>query len=504
MFRTKAFQPAAPPQQGGYSFFNVFFLGISCVIGTGIYFAPVASVTESGPASMMALVIAGLLCISVALPFAELSSRISGFSYEYIYCTCGEFPALFYTLGVVFVNIFVSAITAQLWSSFALQLLGLSIPDKYVAVIPLALVTALVLSGMKSSAIVSNVATIINLLNGVMAGILLWMQPGFRFPGGKLLSGCWDIELAKRAFPTWFFTLLGFENVGAIARNAKNASKVIPASMIGPLFIAIALNLVLFLGVLGQSGPVRAESVLGAIKGSGLGGIMTLGALLGVTSSLLWITLLQGEMMQTLSTDGLIHPFISKRSASGTPYVAAIMHMAAALVCCYLGSITSLISTLGWTIIGMPMGCLGLLFLRYDDKSNPTQLAGLKRAGLVFAVTFVLLGVLDAFPWLPVINSWTFRGLVAAVGMGMLVQKCKRAKMVSAAAAVPCVGFPYVPIFGAMSFFFVVGYTMNIASFLVVLGIALAIYVAYSSGNSTLNERPMTIEMRAVKYPHSE
>ena len=90
MFRTKPYTiPTAVPENQSYNLFNILFLGISCVIGTGVYFSSVTAATVSQSAAIPSLFISGLLCISVALPFAELSARFQDFTYEYIYHTSG-------------------------------------------------------------------------------------------------------------------------------------------------------------------------------------------------------------------------------------------------------------------------------------------------------------------------------------------------------------------------------------------------------------------------------
>ena len=489
VFRTKANPPTGQSEITGRCMcFSIFFWGISCVIGTGIYFAPLTSVQQAGSASILALIVGGILCLSVAFPFAELSTRIQGFAYEYIYATSGEFLALLNSLGAVLVNIFASAIAAQTWAMCVVQLIGKDINIAYFSFIPILLINMLVLTGRKSSTLVSNIATIINLTNGVLVSVLLWTKEGFTFPKEKLFYDIWDVDQAKKAFPVWFYALLGFENVGALARNVKNSGKIVPLSMIGPVFIALGLNLVLTVGILGQQALPAQDSVLNLLSHSVLHRVIVGGALFGVTAALLWFSLLQGEIMRALSSDGLVPALLNRRSTAGVPYVSVIIHAALCLLCCYLGTINVLVSTLGWTIVGMPMGCLGLLFLRYDDARNPVQLATLKRYSLMLAGFFIGLGILSSWPGLPVVNTWTFRGLAAAAALGGLSWWCRRAKSDCAASPVPCPGFPYVPIFGAISFFFVVGYTLNPVSFGTVFCIAALTYSCYSAKHSNLND----------------
>eukprot|EP00826_Nyctotherus_ovalis_P050529 TRINITY_DN6198_c0_g1_i3.p1 TRINITY_DN6198_c0_g1~~TRINITY_DN6198_c0_g1_i3.p1 ORF type:complete len:496 (+),score=62.69 TRINITY_DN6198_c0_g1_i3:129-1616(+) len=486
MFRTRPFsQPASLPTGQEYTSFNVIFLGVSCVIGTGVYFSSVTSVSMSGSAAVPALLASGLLCVSIALPFAELSTRISGFTYEYIYCTSGEFLALFYSLTTLVTNVFVSAINARIWGSTLNNILGLHLD--YLKLVPIVGVSTVIILGRKASALFSNVATIINLCNAFIAGILLWTQESFRFPWEKFRSGTGDVEKIKLAFPVWFFTFLGFENIGVFARGIRNPGKVIPVSMIGSVLMAIILNLFMYIGVLGQNGDTNVSSIIDMVEYKDIRRLMQLASVFGITSSFFWMTILQGETIRNLSDDGLIPNTLSTQNSKGVPYLAVILHTLFAIVCCCLGSIAELIATLSWVIVGMPIACLGLLFVRYaDDVRCPGQVDKLKGFGVVFALSFIALGCADGFPPLWLVNSWYVRILVAIIAMSVYIKLCKESFITAEPAIVECFGFPYVPIFASMVFFFVVGYTMNVKSFLFTLLATVIIYFTYSRRNSKL------------------
>jgi hypothetical protein len=201
MLRTKPYTfPEITVTGQEYTFFNIIFLAISCVIGTGVYFSSVTTAV-SGSASISALFTSVLLCLSVALPFAELSTRIPGFTYEYIYCTCGEFFALFYSFTTLVTNVFVSAINAQLWSDTLRFLTELIRSSQYLEVMPIVAISALVIAGRRTGALASNIVTIINLTNAILAGFLFLTQNSFTFPWNKLKNNIRDTGRMKLAFP---------------------------------------------------------------------------------------------------------------------------------------------------------------------------------------------------------------------------------------------------------------------------------------------------------------
>ena len=78
------------------SLLDLTFLGVGCVIGTGIFVVTgVVAAQSAGPAIIISFIIAGIACALAALCYAEFSSAvpISGSVYVYTYATMGEIVA---------------------------------------------------------------------------------------------------------------------------------------------------------------------------------------------------------------------------------------------------------------------------------------------------------------------------------------------------------------------------------------------------------------------------
>ena len=77
------------------SFWDLLFLGLGGIIGTGIFVLTGTGALLAGPALTLSFVLAGISCAFAALCYAEFSSvvPISGSAYTYSYVTIGEFPA---------------------------------------------------------------------------------------------------------------------------------------------------------------------------------------------------------------------------------------------------------------------------------------------------------------------------------------------------------------------------------------------------------------------------
>ena len=111
--------------------FDLIVLGISAIVGAGIFVmigsAVVGTVEHvgAGPALIISIIIAGIICIFPAFCYAEFASMIpvSGSAYVYAYVTMGEFMAwligwilmLEYAIGTIAV--------ASSWTGYFIQLL---------------------------------------------------------------------------------------------------------------------------------------------------------------------------------------------------------------------------------------------------------------------------------------------------------------------------------------------------------------------------------------------
>src|SRR5689334_10887445 len=170
---------------------NLTALGVGAIIGTGIFvLTGTVAAQNAGPAVVLSFVLAGIASIFAALCYSEFASVVpmAGSAYTYGYATLGELFAwiigwdliLEYALGAVTVAIG--------WSGYVVSFLkgiGITIPPhlsaaqgtlvqladgssvtavfNLPAVIIIALVTALLVVGIKESANFNNVIVVVKL-----------------------------------------------------------------------------------------------------------------------------------------------------------------------------------------------------------------------------------------------------------------------------------------------------------------------------------------------------
>src|SRR3984893_15837911 len=88
--------PGEAPLRRTLSLWSLVALGIGCIIGAGIFvLTGHAAAAHAGPAISLSFVLAGIVCASAGLCYAEMASTvpIAGSAYTYAYATMGEFIA---------------------------------------------------------------------------------------------------------------------------------------------------------------------------------------------------------------------------------------------------------------------------------------------------------------------------------------------------------------------------------------------------------------------------
>jgi basic amino acid/polyamine antiporter, APA family len=149
------------------SFGDLIFIVVGTVIGSGIFLTPGAVVRDAGSGGMAlaAWIVGGVLSLLGALTFAELGAANpeSGGLYTYLRDAFGSLPAFLY--GWTMFLVIGSGSLATLAAAFP-RYVSVFVPlsdtgSRGVAVLMIALVTALNIRGTRQSADVQGIATIV-------------------------------------------------------------------------------------------------------------------------------------------------------------------------------------------------------------------------------------------------------------------------------------------------------------------------------------------------------
>src|SRR2546421_7931476 len=353
---------------------NLTMLGIGAIVGTGIFvLTGTAAALNAGPAVVLSFVLAGVASAFAALCYSEFASLVpmAGSAYTYGYATLGELFAwiigwdlvLEYALGAVTVAIGWSGyvvsflhdigldVPAALSAARGTQLIH--IPDQgwkavtdallqtvsargidpntlphvtavfnLPAIIIIAIITTLLVIGIKESANVNNVIVFVK-----VAVVLLFIigaahavNPANWHPFIPPAEGPgrfgWDGVVAGGGIV--FFAYIGFDAVSTAAQEAKNPQKDMPIGIIGSLLICTVLY-ILVSGIATGVVPYRdlnvPDPIAVAADRAGMGWMSSLikfGAIMGLSSVILVMLLGQSRVFWTMSRDELLPQFANK------------------------------------------------------------------------------------------------------------------------------------------------------------------------------------------------
>src|SRR5690348_2971448 len=396
---------------------NLTMLGIGAIIGTGIFvLTGTVAAVNAGPAVVLSFVAAGIASIFAALCYSEFASLVpmAGSAYTYGYATLGELIAwiigwdliLEYALGAVTVAIG--------WSGYVVSFLhdcGINVPCSLAAargvavacadgttvtaifnlpaVIIIALVTALLVIGIKESANFNNFIVFVK-----VAVVLLFIAFAAKavnpanwhpfIPPQTVVNGVpqpglfgWSGVMTGGAIV--FFAYIGFDAVSTAAQEAKNPQKDMPIGIIGSLLICTVLYILvsgIATGVMSYKDLNVPDPIAVVADHAGLGWMSTfikLGAIAGLSSVILVMLLGQSRVFWTMSKDGLLPQFVNRiHPRFQTPYITSIITgIAVAFFSAILpirdaASLVSIGTLLAFVIVSV-----GILVLRLREPNLP-------------------------------------------------------------------------------------------------------------------------------------
>ena len=322
-------------------------LGIGGVIGTGIFvLTGVAAAQNAGPALALSFIIAGIGCTFAGLCYAEFAAMIpvSGSAYSYSYATLGEGVAWFIGWNLILEYLFAVATVSVGWSGYAVSLLDqlhFHIPDA-LSHAPLDQVgTSLhfvrtgAIINLPAMAIVAAIASICYIgikqsasFNSVIVTIKVTVIVLFILFGVSYINSAnWHPFVPPNA-GTWgtfgpsgvlaaagviFFAYIGFDAISTAAQESKNPQRDMPIGILASLvictilYVAVALVLTGMVSYKELNVPAPVALALDKYEGLHWLGIpVKLGAVAGMTSVMLVMTIAQARIFFAMARDGLM------------------------------------------------------------------------------------------------------------------------------------------------------------------------------------------------------
>jgi APA family basic amino acid/polyamine antiporter len=323
-------------------------LGLGAIIGTGIFVILGEAIGDAGPAIVLSFILAGITCAFSALSYAELASSIpvSGSAYTYAYATLGELLAwiigwdliLEYAVSVAAVSVG----WGQYLNSLIDSIVGARLPDAIsqppgeggIVNLPAAFlvlaVTAVLILGVKESARANTIMVFVK-----VAVLLLFLALAFTAFNSDNVTpfmpeGFGGVTTAAAVI---FFAYIGFDAISTSGEEVKRPGRDLPIAIIGSLAIATVLYCLVAIAAVGAFPWERlngVEAPLATVLTDGVGtswgaGLISVGALVAITSVVLTVLYGQTRIMFAMSRDGLVPRRFSRLGRRQTPvFVTAL------------------------------------------------------------------------------------------------------------------------------------------------------------------------------------
>jgi basic amino acid/polyamine antiporter, APA family len=439
-------------------------LGIGAVIGTGIFVIIGEAIADSGPSIILSFALAGVTCLFSAFSYAELASSIpvSGSAYTYGYATLGELVAWIIGWDLILEYGVAVAAVAVGWGGYLKSLLdslfGISLPNAIAkapgdggtfnlpAVFLVLAVAALLIYGVRESARTNTVMVVIK-----VTILAFFIVVGFGSINGDNFSP-WaphGTNGTVDAAALIFFAYIGFDAISTSGEEAENPSRDLPFAIIGSLLICtliyilvavVTVGLVPTSRLAGSEAPLADALRAGAGVGSWAADLLSVGALIAITSVTLTVLYGQTRIMFAMSRDGLVPRWVSTLSPRRTPArITAFFAVLVAIIAAFvpLTEIAKLVNI--GTLFAFLIVNLGVIVLRRTapdmDRSFRVPLVPIFPL-IGAALCIYLMTKLEAVTWLRFF-AWLAVGLVIYFAYGRTHSRLQRGEQGPPAAVEP-------------------------------------------------------------------
>ncbi|MFI0368185.1 amino acid permease [Actinomadura sp. 1N219] len=365
MFRRLPVEQATGRLYGGrhrlrvvYRTRDLVVLGLGVMIGSGIFkIAGEQATATAGPGVLVSFLIAGGVCLLVALALAELSSIIpvAGSAYSFSYVAFGEIWAWIVGWALVMELMLATAVLARVWSLYATQaladfdvpvpawlgdLIGQEKGPDLFALGILLLVIGMLATGSRLSlkTLWFMVMAKVIVIGLVIATGLKFFSPGNLTPfvppsqpapegdqtmldamlgalggGTPEVFGVWGLFAAA---PAIAFAYIGFDLIATSAEETDDAPRKVPRGILTALITAVVLYAavaVALVGMVGMDGFAKLNpdklliaAAFDSVGAGAMGKLVDVGVVLALTTVILVLVISLTRVVFSMSRDGLL------------------------------------------------------------------------------------------------------------------------------------------------------------------------------------------------------
>ena len=243
-------QPANPSLRRELGLFEVTLSGVGIILGAGIYVLIGQAAGLAGNALWLAFGLSAIIALLTGLSYAELSSMFPKAAAEYDYVANAFNTRLAFVIGwMVFLSGVLAAATVALgFAGYFSALTGS--PQILSAVAILILLTGLLVYGVKETARVAVVSTLLE-----MAGLIIIIAIGLPHLGSvnylEMPQGFSGLFAASALI---FFAYQGFESMVKFSEETKSPETIVPKALILAVVICVVFYILVALSVVSVMG----------------------------------------------------------------------------------------------------------------------------------------------------------------------------------------------------------------------------------------------------------
>jgi basic amino acid/polyamine antiporter, APA family len=438
---------------------DLTLFGIGVIIGTGLFvLTGEAAAGYAGPAVALSYVVGGIVCALAALCYAEFASTVpvAGSAYTFSYASLGEFVAWLIGWDLILEFTLGAATVAKGWSGYlvsVLELVGIKLPPglyaatdgfshDWLALIVVALVTTILVIGIKLSSQFNQVITGIKILVtlfiigfGVFfikaSNLTPFVPPpkaggedlqAFLLPSILGIDTIYGVTGIFTAAALVFFAYIGFDIVATTSEEARNPQRDMPIGILASLAICTVLYIlasIVFTGLRPYQELATAAPAATALEATPFPAaqlVVSLAILIGLTVVVMILILGQSRVAFAMSRDNLLPLWFSRvHSRFRTPYrITIVTGVVAALLAFWLPLVTlGELVNIG-TLAAFVLVSIGIIVLR---RTRPDLPRAFKVPGypvvpiLAALLCFLLMGFLTLGTWVRFF-VWMAVGLV--------------------------------------------------------------------------------------------
>jgi APA family basic amino acid/polyamine antiporter len=418
-------------------------LGVAGLIGVGLgtmlggIFSTIGAGAQAAGAGgvLVSFALDGVVCVFVALCYAELASMVplAGSAYTYAYATLGEFVAWIIGWDLILEYGISVAPVAATWSGSVQTFLsgyGVNLPESLrvahvvfagggidmahstidlLAIVVVLAIAGLLAIGIRESSRTNTLFVGIQILAIVVFVVALFGKvspaqfvPAFPMGGSGILAGAALV----------FFAYIGFDTVTVASEEAREPVRDLPRAVIWSLTIGIAVYMIGTYVTVGlvpwktiDPNAAMSDAVHHAGNSPWLNAVVLAGAFAGTTTVMLTSLLGQVRIFYVMARDRMLPPVVSRVNArTNTPVVTTLVTGVLVSILAGVLPIEALLALVNvGTLSAFAIVCIGVfvLRLRKPDAVRPFRAPlGLVTApvGAILCV-FVMCG-LGATTWI--------------------------------------------------------------------------------------------------------